>query len=71
MPLTGSTIRNAKAGAKPITLFDGGGLYLLVTPGGGKWWRFKYRYCGKAKLLSLGTYPAVMLKAARNNRDKM
>ncbi|HEX2237137.1 MAG TPA: integrase arm-type DNA-binding domain-containing protein [Gammaproteobacteria bacterium] len=71
MPLTDSTIRNAKAGAKPITLFDGGGLYLLVTPGGGKWWRFKYRYCGKDKLLSLGTYPAVMLKAARNNRDKM
>jgi len=71
MPLTDTTIRNAKPAAKPITLFDRDGLYLLVTPTGGKWWRLKYRYGGKSKLLSLGTYPAVKLKDARVKRDEL
>ncbi|MBI2801772.1 MAG: DUF4102 domain-containing protein [Gammaproteobacteria bacterium] len=45
------------------------GLFLLVTPNGGRWWRLKYRFGGKEKLLSLGTYPEVSLKAAREKRD--
>lgn len=69
MPLTDTTIRNAKPGAKPVKLFDERGLFLLVTPAGGKWWRLKYRFEGKEKLLSLGTYPDVSLKDARERRD--
>jgi integrase len=48
---------------------DSGGLYLEVSPGGGKWWRLKYRFDGKEKRLSLGTYPDVSLKSARARRD--
>lgn len=51
-------------------LADEKGLFLLVSPGGGKWWRFKYRFGGKEKLLSLGTYPEVGLKLARERRDE-
>ncbi len=69
MPLTDPTIRNAKADTKPVKLFDAAGLFLLVTPAGGKWWRFKYRFGGKEKLLSMGTYPQVSLKEAREKRD--
>lgn len=66
MPLTDTAIRNAKAGKKPLKLFDGGGLFLLVTPTGGKWWRLKYRFGGKEKLLSLGTYPDVPLAGRKD-----
>jgi integrase len=66
MPLTDTAIRNAKAGKKPVKLFDGGGLFLLVTPTGGKWWRLKYRFGGKEKLLSLGTYPDVPLAGRKD-----
>lgn len=69
MPLTDITIRNAKPGLKPAKLFDERGLFLLVTPAGGKWWRLKYRIDGKEKLLSLGVYPDVGLKDARERRD--
>jgi hypothetical protein len=69
MPLSDTTIRNAKAGVKPAKLFDERGLFLLVTPTGGKWWRLKYRFEGKEMLLSLGTYPDVSLKDARGRRD--
>jgi integrase len=69
MPLTDTTIRNAKAGEKPVRLFDGGGLYLEVSPTGGKWWRLKYRFGGKEKRLSLGVYPEVSLRGARDRRD--
>lgn len=69
MPLTDTAIRSAKPGPKPVKLFDERGLYLLVTPAGGKWWRFRYRFTGKEKLLSLGIYPDVALKAARDRRD--
>ncbi len=51
--------------------FDGGGLFLLVTPNGGKWWRFKYRFHGKERLLSLGVYPGVSLKDAREKKDEL
>jgi integrase len=70
MPLNDPTIRNAKADTKQRKIYDSGGLYLLVTPNGGKWWRFKYRLGGKEKLLSLGTYPQVSLRDARDERDK-
>ena len=60
-PLTDAACKNAKPGAKPLKLFDAGGLFLLVAPKGGKWWRFKYRFEGKEKLLSLGVYPDVAL----------
>lgn len=65
MPLSDTAIRKAKARDKPFKLFDGLGLYLVVQPNGGRWWRLKYRFGGKEKLLSLGTYPDVPLKAAR------
>jgi hypothetical protein len=69
MTLTDTAIRNAKPGGKPVKLFDGGGLYLEVSPTGGKWWRLKYRFAGKEKRLSLGVYPGVSLKNARECRE--
>ncbi len=61
MPLSDTAIRNAKPTEKPRKLADGGGLYIEVAPSGGKWWRFKYRFEGKEKRLSLGVYPDVGL----------
>lgn len=68
--LDAKTVQNVKPGEKPQKLFDGGGLYLLIQPTGGKLWRLKYRIGGKEKLLSLGVYPQVGLKEARDRRDK-
>ena len=68
--LTAMEIEKAKPGTKPKYLFDGKGLFLLVTPKGGKWWRFKYRYANKQKLLSFGTYPEVTLAEARHRREE-
>lgn len=70
MPLTNTQIRNAKPKERSYKLFDGGGLYLEVSPAGGTWWRLKYRYHGKEKRISLGTYPEVSLKEARERRDE-
>lgn len=56
-PLSDTKIRAIKPTDKPQKLFDGGGLFLLVTPTGGKLWRIKYRFWGAEKLLSLGIYP--------------
>jgi integrase len=58
-------IRRAKHQPKPYRLTDGRGLYLLVTPAGGKLWRWKYRFAGAEKLMSFGQYPDVPLVAAR------
>jgi integrase len=69
MALTDKTIRAVKHGNKPARLFDAGGLYLEVAPNGGKWWRLKYRFAGKEKRLSLGVYPHISLKQARDRRD--
>ncbi len=69
MALTDVAVRTAKPREKSYKLFDSGGLYLEVSPSGGKWWRFKYRVAGKEKRLSFGTYPDVPLKAAREKRD--
>ncbi|CAK0752950.1 hypothetical protein CCP3SC15_1900001 [Gammaproteobacteria bacterium] len=71
IPLTDTAIRNAKPEEKPFRLFDGGGMYLEIAPSGGKWWRLKYRIDGKEKRLSLGIYPNVSLKDARDRRDKI
>lgn len=70
MPLTDTAIRTIKPAAKAQRLFDGGGLYLEVAPSGGKWWRLKYRFGGKEKRISLGIYPEVSLKDARQRRDE-
>jgi len=56
MTLTDAEIRAAKPTEKPRKLFDGGGLYLLINPDGSRWWRVKYRYAGKEKLVSVGVY---------------
>jgi integrase len=69
VPLTDMKVQKSKPQDKPVTLFDGGGLFLLVTPSGGKLWRFKYRYDGKQKLLALGAYPEVSLSDARHKRE--
>jgi integrase len=69
MSLTDVAIRSAKPQPKPFKLFDSGGLHLLITPKGGKWWRLKYRFAGKEKALSFGVYPDVTLKSAREKRD--
>lgn len=70
VPLTDMQVLKVKPQCKQNTLFDGGGLFLLVTPSGGKLWRFKYRFDGKGKLLSLGTYPEISLLDARQRRDE-
>lgn len=67
--LTEARIRAAKAPEKPLKLFDGGGLFLLVQPNGSRLWRLKYRVEGREKLLALGAYPEVGLKAARQRRE--
>ena len=69
MPLTDTLLRSAGPRAKAFKLFDGGGLYLEVSPAGGKWWRWKYRHGGREKRLSFGVYPDVSLKAARVKRE--
>lgn len=69
MPLTDIKVKNAKPGRKPVKIADGGGMYLLVTPTGGKCRRLKYRFQGKEKVLALGTYPEISLAEAREARD--
>ena len=69
MHLTDVAIRSAKPSEKARRLSDGAGLYLEVSPAGGKWWRFKFHFDGKEKRLSLGVYPDVGLKDARERRD--
>ena len=70
MALTDSTIKNAKPKAGQYKLHDEKGLFAIVRPTGGKLWRFKYRYQRKEQQLSLGTYPEVSLKDARQRRDE-
>ncbi len=69
--LTASKIKNAKAKDRPYKLYDAAGLFLLVNPNGKKHWRYRYQYNNKAKTLSLGPYPLVSLKKARDERDAM
>lgn len=67
--LTDTAARQAKPDSKPYKLADGGGLFLLVQPNGAKYWRMGYRFGSKEKLLALGVYPEITLKAAREKRD--
>lgn len=69
MSLTDVIVKNAKPEKAQYKLFDEKGLLLLVIPTGGKYWRMKYRFDGKEKLLSFGIYPETSLKAAREKRD--
>jgi integrase len=67
--LTDSAIRAARPRGTAYKLTDGGGLFLFVTPAGGKLWQMKFRHAGKEGKLSFGAYPSVSLKAARERRD--
>lgn len=69
MALTDPKIKQAKSTEKDYKLSDAKGLYLLVTKNGAKYWRLKYRFVGKEKLLSIGVYPSVTLKQARKATD--
>lgn len=62
--------KTTKPASRPKKLFDGGGLYLEVMPTGRKLWRLKFRYFGKEKRISLGAYPLISLKEARERRDE-
>ncbi len=70
VPLSDMQVSKIKTQPKQIALFDGGGLFLLVTPPGGKLWRLKYRFDGKEKMLALGAYPEISLADARQRREE-
>lgn len=65
MPLNDRQIRNLKPTATIRKLSDGGGLALVCKPNGGKYWHLNFRFNGKQKTLSIGTYPTVSLAEAR------
>lgn len=69
-PLTDAAIRRAKPSDKTVRMHDAGGLYLEITPAGGRYWRQKYRIGGKEKRLAHGVYPDVSLADARARRDE-
>ena len=69
LPLSDTAVRNAKKKDSDYKLSDGLGLHLLVTPSGGKLWRFQYRFGGKQKGLAFGAYPSITLAEARQRRD--
>ena len=69
MALTDATIRNARPGEKARKLTDGDGLYIFMTLTGSRLWRYDYRFDGKRKTLSIGAYPGVTLREAREKRD--
>lgn len=69
MKLNARQVEAAKPKDKPYKLADGGGLYLFVAVNGGRYWRLKYRFAGKEKLLALGVYPDTSLAVARTKRD--
>jgi integrase len=70
VPLTDTAIRKAQPRAKTYKLADGGGLTLLANPNGSKWWRLRYRIGKTEKMISVGVYPDVSLKQARERRDE-
>ena len=70
MKLNDVAVRKAKPEAKPRKLTDGGGLYVMIHPNGGKYWQLAYRFAGKQKTLALGVYPDVSLADARERRDQ-
>ncbi|MCS3839436.1 integrase [Pseudomonas sp. JAI111] len=70
MPLTDTAVRQAKPADKEFTLTDGSGLSLYVAPNGTKSWHFRFSWHGKQPRMSLGTYPEITLKEAREKRDQ-
>lgn len=68
--LTFAKIKAAKPKEKSYKLSDGKGLYLQINPNGGKWWRWRYKFAGKEKMLSLGIFPEVSLRETREDRDE-
>ena len=70
MALTDVKVKTAKPKEKPYKLADGGGMYLLINANGSKYWRMKYRFAGKEKMLSIGVYPDVSLADAREKRNE-
>jgi len=68
-PLSEVRVRTTKPKEKEYKLFDGGGLFLMVTPSGGKLWHFKYRFDKKEKKLTFGPYPEISLADARQKRE--
>ena len=70
MPLTDLEVRRAAAKEKTYRISDGRGMYLEVSPTGGKYWRLKYRFNEREKRLALGVYPDVTLAHARRKRDE-
>lgn len=71
MALSDAAIRLTKPSDKTIRKSDGNGLVLLINPNGSRWWKFRYRIGGKAKMISLGTYPETSLADARQKRDEL
>ena len=69
--LTDAVIQGFQSATKHVKHGDGGGLYLEVSPAGGKLWRLKYRHGGKEKRVALGKYPVVGLTDARVRRDEL
>jgi hypothetical protein len=69
--LTDPKIRSAKPRNNQYKIYDSRGLFMIIAPSGGKWWRVKYRLDGKNKTLSLGTYPKVSLSEARGLRNDL
>ena len=70
MPLTDTKCRSLKPKSKAYKVSDSEGLYLYISPKGGKYWRMNYRYSGKHKTLAIGVYPNISLKEARQKRDQ-
>ena len=70
MALTDTQIKKAKSSEKAYRMSDSGGMYLWVTPSGGKLWRWGYRFGGKEKLMALGKYPEVSLALARERHGE-
>jgi len=70
MPLTEVKIKNSKTKEKSYKLYDGGGLYLHMLHSGGRVWRYKYTFNQKVTLFTIGKYPAISLKVARERRSE-
>lgn len=68
--LTVVQIEHTKPASKTVRLYDGRGLYLEIAPTGRRWWRFKYFVARRERRMSLGVYPEVSLKEAREKRDE-
>jgi integrase len=70
LPLTETAIKRCQPAPQPLKLADGSGLYLLVMPNGNRWWRLDFRFNGRRQTLSMGVYPGISLKQARERREQ-